>query len=188
MKRALATLILRLSDYWLDDTLSESRVRSFLSRELAHPEIQLDIRAPSPAEVAAWLKSLPEGKAFDKGVVRAGMARCMDALEAAGDTREPLVDETLERVLRHIEIKRRKSLSQFDPQLSSSNTWIERCYTQVWFSRAARRRRDLRLLNAALKLQDWLIQAYRPTWPETLRVHTLYAVAETEEAFAEIAI
>ncbi len=55
----------------------------------------------------------------------------------------------------------------------------------ILFARAARRRGDLRFLNAALKINDWAYSPHRRIRPGPRRGRYLLSLAEQEMALAE---
>lgn len=65
----------------------------------------------------------------------------------------------LERLLRHIEVKKKHCLSPIIPAAGPSEEWIEKHRMAILLAKQARRSHDLRFLNTALKLNEWAYQS-----------------------------
>ncbi len=94
----------------------------------------------------------------------------------------------LEKILRHVEVKRENSLSKFTQPLSHSQIWLERCDISILFSRTARRHSDLRYLNAALKMNEWYLRKIGKTRSQHIKARFLLALAEQELSVKELLI
>lgn len=97
-----------------------------------------------------------------------------------------LLDAELETLLRHVEVKRRQCL-QLDPPGAVEDFWLERHAVAILFCRAARAHGDWRLLNAALKLNDWAFPAQRRLPAGDRLARYLLALAEQETALEALA-
>ena len=106
----------------------------------------------------------------------------MDALSASGKQ----ADACMENLLRHVEVKRRQALRKFSPILSIEAQCLERCDVSILFSRFARRRGDLRFLNAALKMNEWYLKEVRSLNMDMVQVRLLLALAEQELSAREL--
>ena len=67
----------------------------------------------------------------------------------------------LESILRIVEVKRKKILNAFSQELTDDEKIREGLRISILLSRASRRHRDLRYLNAALKMNDWYYPIFR---------------------------
>jgi len=135
----------------------------------------------------AWLRSLSDGQAIRRGVTALDTGRRLDQLAAAADPQAAaVVDDNAERLLRHIETRRRESLSELcDPQrnplpLDRHARSMQRHDIAIFFCRHARRKQDIRFLNAALKLNDWAFAAHRRFRASEHSARYLLALAEQE--------
>ncbi len=94
--------------------------------------------------------------------------------------------ETLENLLRQVEVKRERSLRKFTREISTDQQKLERCDVSILFSRVARRRRDLRFLNAALKLNEWNMHEFKDAANDVCTARLLIALAEQEISAKEL--
>lgn len=118
---------------------------------------------------------------FVRGILRPGCGRYLDLISSIG----PQADALMERLLRHVEVKRQKALRKFAPDLSAEAQWLERCDVSILFSHYARRRKDLRFLNAALKMNEWYLkESQRGT--DAVQARLLLALAEQELSAGEL--
>ena len=212
MKTFIARMVLSPLIRLVDDTVPAEVLRSFLraafleldaadrsagddvSKDLARvrdllegTEILPDAAELPADEARAWARRCPEGRVIRKGTLVAGSGRSLSRLDEldADDTRD-FVDRNAERLLLHVESRRRQSLRDFEPAAAHSSAWIERHDVVVFFSRRARRRGDLRFLNAAFKLNDWAYPAHRRSPPAAQLARYLLALAEQERAAREV--
>ncbi|MDK2979797.1 MAG: hypothetical protein PWQ55_144 [Chloroflexota bacterium] len=132
---------------------------------------------PSPEA----FKDLTVENCYVRGVLQPGCGRYLDVLSGTG----PQADACLEKLLRHVEVKRRKALRKFNRELSAEDQWLERCDVCILFSRFARRRKDLRFLNAAFKLNEWYFREISAA-SETVQVRQLLSLAEQEASAGEL--
>ena len=119
---------------------------------------------------------------FLKGVLRPGSGRYLDIATNSG----PQADALMERLLRHVEVRRQNALRKFSPILSMEAQWLERCDISILFSRFARCRHDLRFLNAALKMNEWYLKETRRFNTDAVRVRLLLALTEQELSAKEL--
>ncbi len=141
----------------------------------------------SLSELMAWEKELWDGKAIRAGVVKAGAGFYLDQADLKEQVfRDSFVSANLESILKHVETKREHSLQKFDPLDDADSLWLERLDIVLLFARTARRRKDPRFLNAALKLNDLYFSkiSRKSTLPEL--VHFLLALVEQELTFKEL--
>jgi hypothetical protein len=111
------------------------------------------------SELGKWMAFLKAHTVIEKGIYFVGGSNILDHLDEFNERKNKrLIDNNLEKMLRHVEVKRRKSLASFSNDLSPSQIWLERYDTSILFSRFARRHNDLRFLNAAYKLNDWFFK------------------------------
>jgi hypothetical protein len=139
----------------------------------------------SLADAEARIALAPNGKVVGRGGLLAGAGAALQTVLEHPESRcSPALDAALEALLRNVETRRRDGLriSQGGEQ---ADRWMEWLSIAVLFSRASRRRQDLRLLNAALKLNDWAFPAHRrlPAGPRLARY--ALSLAEGETAAAE---
>lgn len=187
MRRWLARLIRWIARRWFTEDVPVDELRSFLKR---HSDRAAAYPQPGAAEAQRWLAGLPERKALVKGRLAAGSGVMLDALAEAGIAPDE-VTANLERLLKHVEVKRQAALSLLTTDAPPLQIWREKQAVAWAFSRHARRSGDLRYLNAALKLNDW---SYRRLLRFTGRLHRkgewlavyLTALAAAEEAATEM--
>jgi hypothetical protein len=146
----------------------------------------------SAASSAKLVRELSEGLPPRRWFVRAGTPRgtanLLRSLIAAG---LPEADELLERLLRHVEIRREEALRLRTPG-SVGQENLERLRYTLALLEGAAWRRDLRFLNAALKLNDAHLLTLRRTRGQgalrnRLELHYLASVALQERELRELA-
>ena len=128
---------------------------------------------------AKWIEALPKGRMVSaKGLTASSGSNLLILL---GDDLgyEQLIGDNMERLLRHVEVKREQAL-QLDPPAPPKDTWMEKHAVSVAFSRWSRRHGDMRYLNAALKLNDWALPSHARSAFSPVLVRFLLALAEAE--------
>ena len=136
-----------------------------------------------------WRSHLAGDKIISRAVVAVGAGIFLDWLaDSKKQTSQRFYLDNLELLLRHVEVKRKHALKQFDKEISPDQIWMERHSVAILFCRHARRTKDLRFLNAALKLNDWALQHYKHGISLSLKARYLLAVAEQEYSAQELLI
>lgn len=136
---------------------------------------------------AAWLRNLPDGRVLLKGRLVAGTGRHLDWLDSIGDAAfEPAVAHNTERLLVHIETRRKRCLAAMLELAGPEAIWIERHDVAIFLARRALRRCDLRCLSTAMKLNDWAFPAHRGRVPPIRLARYLVALAEQEHSAGEL--
>jgi hypothetical protein len=142
---------------------------------------------PSAAEIREWKELLKTRHVLQKGMMMPGGSYYLDLLDGENDKEIKLiVRSNLERILKHVEVMRRKSLSSYSTGLSHNQLWLERYDTGILFSRYARRHNDLRFLNTALKLNDWFLTKKPGGLPLECRSRLLLSLCEQEFSAKEM--
>jgi len=136
-------------------------------------------------EAIRWMEKLYGGHVISQSVVVAGAGENLDVLDSHR-TKEDFVAAEAELLLRHVEYRRRKSMNEFSDDLSKEQVLKEKTNLSIFFSHHAMRYNDLRFLNAAFKLNEWLMGAYRKMRENDLRLPFLLALAEQEYAAQEM--
>ncbi|NPV39795.1 MAG: hypothetical protein HPY72_00420 [Anaerolineae bacterium] len=132
---------------------------------------------------------LAEGNCFGKNGLEPGCGQFLDWMDENADTgsrRE--TDELLEKLMRQVEVKREKALRKFAREISAEQQWMERCDISILFSRTARRRKDLRFLNTALKMNEWYLREAGKLRTDHCTVRFLTALAEQEISARELLV
>lgn len=147
---------------------------------IAIDEDELAIPLPQPSR--EWLE-----KTRERGLVLGGTVERFSAMEllALLAQEDDLVLEEirplLDALLRHVEIRRKRSL-QLSADQRPSQRWFEVHDSAILLARSARTYMDLRYLNAALKLNDWALPVHRRSVPADLLARYLLAVSEVRLA------
>lgn len=142
------------------------------------------VEEPSTENIHIWRDSLPEGSVLTKKGLAHQTGRMLLRLLALEDSSDAFIHDSLERLLRHVEV-RRKACLQPHPPLSWSETWIEKHDVAYLFCVHARNSRDFRFLNGAMKLNDWGYRAYRRNASVEQTLSLVRAVLEQELILAE---
>jgi hypothetical protein len=133
-----------------------------------------------------WRTALPDGRVINKGVLVYPCAGNLLAILESGKGKNVFLDENMELLLRHVEVKREGALAHFSRSVSKEERWQERCRFVVLFCRYAQRKDDWRFLNAALKLSGWLWEEYRRPFSTLDALDLLMALVEQEAALQEM--
>lgn len=134
-----------------------------------------------------WLEQFKNKKAFSRGALLPGSGKYLDLLdETTHGEDKALVADAMEKLLRHVEVKREKSLRKFTEDIGERQAWLERLDISLLFSRAARRHRDLRFLNASLKMNEWYLRQITPPELDEVNARLLLALAEQEKSAGEL--
>lgn len=112
------------------------------------------------AQSIKWAEGLCSAELVSKGGLQQGAGYWMERLlsDETAVYKEWLSRE-LERLLRHIEVKKKHCLSPIIPAAGPSEEWIEKHRIAILLAKQARRSHDLRFLNTALKLNEWAYQS-----------------------------
>lgn len=130
---------------------------------------------------------LAEGYCFGRDGLEPGCGQFLDWLEDSGGACDrDVLAETLEKLLRQVEVKRARALRKFTHAIPPEQQKLERCDISILFSRSARRRGDLRFLNAALKLNEWLLREINHGFSGICAARLLIALAEQEISAREL--
>lgn len=132
-----------------------------------------------PSEIHGWTKSLDNGRVINHGVIEKGTGVALEFLISTESDFNGFSSKAIESLLKFVEIKRRKALKAFSQDLSPENMLLEGLKISILFSRVARKHSDLRLLNAAFKMNDW----YYPIFKSATKGKSLnsYLLALTEQ-------
>jgi hypothetical protein len=98
----------------------------------------------------------------------------------ADPTDQKELADILEKLLKHVEVKREHALQKFTQKIPAEQQWLERCDISILFSHTARRWHDLRFLNTALKMNEWYINELGRTSSDLCAARLLIALAEQE--------
>lgn len=138
-------------------------------------------------DAIGWYLACNGEPAIVKGVLAMGSGAHLDLLTQHRD--EQAVDEfvwrSMDRILRHVEVKRRDCLTKLSPAGSAEQATLERLDIAILFSRVAVRDNDIRFLNAAMKINDWSFKACGRA-SVSVRARYLLSLAEQESAAKEM--
>jgi len=134
-----------------------------------------------------WFEGLYGAPVINKGVLVAGAGKHLDILDEK-EAQIKFVRQQAEYLLRHIESRRRKSMQRFAEPLNGQAMLEEKIAMAIFFSCYARRHEDLRFLNAAFKLNEWLASDYKKMKGTALRLYFLKALAEQEISAKELLV
>ena len=153
---------------------------------------QLDPQVISPslinqAKALNWIAELSDGKVIHKGYLRVGTGKFLEWLAAYGNPEySQFVKLNVEILLRHIEVKRNNAFKKFNEALTEDQVWLEQHDIAILFSKFTQRHRDLRMLNAAFKLNDWAFPYYSKISSLIRLVRFLRSLIEQEKAALEL--
>jgi len=143
--------------------------------------------APSSIEkMKTWTEKLEGGRIIHKGVLVAGSASMLWSLLQSQMTDDLFLQQNMELILRHVEVKRQHALSRYTTALTSTQIWEERCGYALLFSHYACIRKDWRFLNASLKLNEWLWKEFHSPFTSRPVLPLLASLVEQEYVFQEM--
>ena len=121
------------------------------------------------------------------GVVKAGCCSVIEQMIFHGTKKEQqIADDQMERLLKHVEVRRKNALKLFDPELSKEEIWLERHAVSALFSIYARKVGDLRFLNASMKMNDWYFRRYENKPLDQEKAQYLLSLTEQERSATEL--
>ena len=204
VERLHALLIRRLSDFHTRCTHGKENADPKIAAEVARARrlaveagvISSEDEATSSAEhepavtaeeIRQWVESVPDGRVVTSRRLVAGTGRWLDVIQhVAADQYADFLEANVEALLRHVEIRRTRCLQPLSGDASAEAGWLEKHDVAILFARWARRRRDLRMLNAAMKLNDWAFPSHCRLPFGARSVRCLLALAEQEAAAKEL--
>jgi len=185
----------RRRDWAADEQPATGAVLTLAARLLDDEEILSQLEGietspdtpPSLDQADSWIACLERERVVTRGGLAAGTGRWLDRIsaESSGRWRE-FLRNNIELLLRHVEVKRSMSLQPVVPGSTRENAWLERHDVAILFCRHTRRSNDLRMLNAALKLNDWAFAARHRFRSQKVLARYLLALAEQERTIQEV--
>lgn len=138
---------------------------------------------PAGYQAQAWLSERKNIGIIVSGKIERFMALNLLAhLDHTTESSAQDLNNSLESLLRHIEIHRKASVNLREAG-SPLERWYEVNDTAILFARAACLQNDLRYLNAAMKLTDWALPVHRRSVPVELLARYVLAVSEVRRAY-----
>jgi len=132
-----------------------------------------------------WMERLGSDNVIKGGVAVVGVGMNLDILDAF-DSEMEWVRVQAKRLLQHVESRRSKSLTNYSTEINAQQIFAERSAISFFFSRFAKRHGDLRFINSAFKLNEWLLVDYRRIQGQDLKMRFLLALAEQEISAKEL--
>ncbi len=124
---------------------------------------------------------------FTRDAFVPGLASALDWMDAHGSAdQKAFAALWLEKLLRHVEVRRKSCLPVLTASVFADQLWLERHAIAALFCRVARRHHDLRFLNAAFKLNDWAFTDPQSKSSPALLSAFLQALEEQETAAREL--
>lgn len=136
-------------------------------------------------DAISWMEKLDGDHVITRGIMVAGAGVNLDILDAF-DSEMDWVHIQAQRLLQHVESRRSKSLTSYTTEINDQQIFAEKSAVSVFFSRYARRHGDLRFINTAFKLNEWLMTDYRRIQGLDHQVRFLLALAEQENSAKEL--
>ena len=121
-----------------------------------------------------------------KGVLKKGVGEYLITLLETPKENEEYLLENIEKIMRHIEIKRYNSLDKFDTELSVQEKWLEKHNMAIAFARYSRKYNDYRVLNTVFKLNEWAYSHYQKKTDAVRLSRYLCALFEQEKSVEEM--
>lgn len=173
LMRRILSYFLTLLERWLDDSVDPEKLQAFL-KKYAALKIKLPITSGSP-DVAA----LP-GPKFEFLDTDTQFLNIL----AICQTDSSNIKGKMESLLRHIEVRRKGCFKT--PGTPHLRVWQKRHRAALLLCAFARQEKDLRYLNAALKLNDWSFRHYQGMFHRKGLPLYITALQEQEAAIQEL--
>lgn len=157
-----------------------------LGLDAALVELKIEEKKVQPEEIRVWQTSLEKGRVMNKGVLRPQSASMLLTMLNSTEKDSDFLEENMEILLRHVEVKREQALHKYSDPLSKPACWEERCMAGLLFSAFAAQKNDWRFLNGALKLNEWLWKEYHRPFAGLPALPLLASLVEQEAAFREL--
>lgn len=133
-----------------------------------------------------WADRMANCKVVSHGIVTVGCGLYLDYLDEHDSQKKDFMIDSMESLLKVVEVKRKKILVSFPKDISAQEMLIEAVRLSILFSRYACRHSDLRFLNASLKLNDWIYSKFRKSDNGNPLILFLLALTEQEKCAAEL--
>ncbi|HAF62666.1 MAG TPA: hypothetical protein DCK95_10125 [Anaerolineaceae bacterium] len=137
-------------------------------------------------QITTWRETLEDDRIIHKGSLTAGSASMLWGMLHAQTSDDLFLQQNLELILRHVEVKRENALTRYGAALTSAQMWEERCCYALVFSNYALLHQDWRFLNAALKMNEWFWKEYHSLFTVRSVIPLLTSLAEQEYTFQEM--
>jgi hypothetical protein len=163
MIRRLIAWKLRLMIRLLDDSVPAEKLQAYLK---AHaPEIG-DVPTPnefSKEAVLNWIESIRKDNKKIWQEMDANQREMILFIDHYGSrVQKENILRVMELLLRHVEVKRKKSFIENEKNhRNSDQVWEKRFETSLLFCEFTKRHDDLRYINASIKINDWAFHHFR---------------------------
>jgi hypothetical protein len=135
----------------------------------------------------SWFNTLNREQVLLKGVLTRYSGKYLNYILSTNREKfNSFIEDNVEALMRHIEIKRKDSLLKFDQELDKEEIWIERHDIAVLLARYARKYKELRVLNTLLKLNDWAYPHHQKFDGRVCQLKYIYALCEQEKTMEEL--
>lgn len=141
---------------------------------------------PTHNEAHAWMDELAGRMPVSRDGVPPGTSVMLASLlESEGASAGEFVIGCVERLLRHVELRRIQAFPS-TTGTRADDLWLEKHQAAILLARAAEILDDLRYLNAALKLNDLAYPAHRHFQNDLRHILYIRALAEQELALRKV--
>lgn len=181
MRRVLAWKV-RILTRWFDESISPQRIDQFLNKHPQPLKVGEEVSPITADAIHSQQKWVPANIQMT-----AEIRKSILWLDKNGDpNQKKLVEVTMEKYLRHVEVKRKKSF--YDTGKTRQQLSLSHHETAILFCSYARIHHDLRFLNAAFKLNDWEFRRYEHGRTNPSMNLYLLALREQEAAVKELLV
>ena len=138
----------------------------------------------SDQDIIEWRKNLEGDLVIHKNFIVVKSGFFLEIFDSSDQN--DFVEKNMEALLRHVEIYRRDCFPEFFPSLQDEQAWLERLDILILFSRYGPRHRDLRFLNAALKMHDFWFKTLAKRSSSQCFARFAVSLAEQESSAKEL--
>ncbi len=190
LKKYMGLNINHQKSKYLDSELIELKTNLAILGWIKQDELKLtenkNIKEADRSNTIQWFKDLKDGKIIDQGIITKDAGANLDWLDDNNEDLNGFRAMALELILRTVEVKRKKIINSFSRELTHDEKIREGLGISIFLSRASRRHKDLRYLNAAFKMNDWYYPIFRSPISEKSLICYLLALTEQEKSAAEL--
>jgi hypothetical protein len=158
---------------WIEGTKIKHDLNQFISKETIE-------------EATKWANSMENGKVINNGLISNGAGFYLDILDERGGILRDFTFDSIESLLKYVEVKRKKILSMILKSHNIENDFLQWIDISILFCRTSRRHKDLRFLNAALKMNDFFFLKMKNEKEGKPLLNFLLALTEQEISAAEL--
>jgi hypothetical protein len=206
VKKILSKYVLDLMSHVIEDSIPPEQIQLYLttrieqlvqqivgqnlnvlSGKIAWSRLSVSVKETDKKDFENWYNSLDEKKLISKGIIKKGSGKYLGYLISNSPAEhKEFLKTSIEALIRHIEIKRKNSLANFDPEVAENDLWMERHDIAICLARYAEKFKEYRVLNTLYKLNDWAFPYYQKKVDQNRQIKYIHALSKQEKVSEEL--